>query len=76
MSEAQFVELIHPTDPRWLLVNGELPELITSDDIFEKKLFGRPLAVEPPGGAVARYRKVVGEDSWRLQTHDFWPVSQ
>jgi hypothetical protein len=38
------IKLYDPTDPRYLLVTGPLPERITPEDVFSH-VYGRPLTV-------------------------------
>lgn len=61
MNAAGFVELAHPTDPRYLMVRGSLlevlpnaPATLTSEHIFGG-IYGRPMIYAPEDQIVARY---------------------
>lgn len=61
MNAAGFVELSHPSDPRYLMVRGSLlevlpnaPATLTSEHIFGG-IYGRPMIYAPEHQIVARY---------------------
>ena len=51
------IQLYHPTDPRWLIVD-ELPREISPDDVYERK-YGKPLVFQP-GTVDAEYFQPLG----------------
>ena len=42
------IQLDHPTDPRFLIVEGDLPDRITVDDLAAQR-YGKPLLASPNG---------------------------
>jgi hypothetical protein len=49
------IELSHPTDPRWLLVD-ELPDRVTADDLASSR-YGK-LLLSPPGRTSSTWPRV------------------
>ena len=52
------IELHHPTDPRYLLVDTPLPDQVTIDDLGDWK-YGKPL-IMCPGTVDAVYQQPSG----------------
>jgi hypothetical protein len=42
----QIVQLDHPTDPRWVIIEGELPEKITIEDLGHWT-YGKAMIMQP-----------------------------
>ncbi len=64
------IKLEHPTDARYLLIPGELPDRVTFDDLLSWR-YGKPFLFEPfshAGEPVVVYEREAVDGDWHSPT--------